>query len=115
MTVKPLFRWFDFWVGAYYDRKTRTLYMCPLPTIGVALQFGPESEPNVDADVRALAAMATRDRELRIWRNPAGSYGARLGKAPIVDNAPMLARATSLLRETVESAAERETRRKGAV
>jgi hypothetical protein len=25
------FLWYDFWVGFYYDRKTKHLYFCPLP------------------------------------------------------------------------------------
>jgi hypothetical protein len=37
--IHPFFRWYDLWIGAYYDRHNRTLYICPLPTIGVAIQF----------------------------------------------------------------------------
>lgn len=31
--------WYDVWVGAFYDRKRRTLYLLPLPCIGVWLEF----------------------------------------------------------------------------
>ena len=27
------FKWYDLWVGFYWDRKARTLYFCPLPCI----------------------------------------------------------------------------------
>lgn len=33
--IRPFFRWYDLWVGAYWDRANRTLYVCPLPMIGV--------------------------------------------------------------------------------
>lgn len=35
--MRPFFRWYDFWVGAYYDRTRKVLYICPLPMIGVAI------------------------------------------------------------------------------
>lgn len=31
MTVK--FAWYDLWIGAFYDRKARLLYVCPLPCL----------------------------------------------------------------------------------
>lgn len=32
--------WYDFWIGFYWDRKTRTLYFLPIPCIGIAVRFG---------------------------------------------------------------------------
>ncbi len=29
------FRWYDLWIGAYWDRGNRVLYMCPIPMFGV--------------------------------------------------------------------------------
>ena len=37
MTVRFLFAWYDLWVGAYWDRKQRVLYVCPLPCVLIAL------------------------------------------------------------------------------
>jgi hypothetical protein len=31
MTVRLFFAWYDFWIGTYYDRDKRALYVCPLP------------------------------------------------------------------------------------
>jgi hypothetical protein len=39
MTIKPLFAWYDLWVGAYWDRKGRRLYILPIPMVGVVIQF----------------------------------------------------------------------------
>ena len=43
MTVKPIFAWYDLWVGAYWDRANRRLYVFPLPMFGIVVSVG-ESE-----------------------------------------------------------------------
>lgn len=40
MRFTAFFRWYDLWVGAYWDRVNRDLYVCPLPMLGVKLSFG---------------------------------------------------------------------------
>lgn len=35
-----LFAWYDLWVGAFWDRKKRALYVFPVPCIGVCIDFG---------------------------------------------------------------------------
>ena len=37
---KLMFKWYDLWVGAFWDRDKRLLYVCPLPTIIVLFDFG---------------------------------------------------------------------------
>lgn len=34
-----VFKWYDLWVGAYWDKKKRWLYILPIPTIGIILKF----------------------------------------------------------------------------
>lgn len=41
MTIRPLFAWYDIWVGAFWDRAHRRLYLFPVPMFGVVIQFGP--------------------------------------------------------------------------
>jgi hypothetical protein len=42
MTVKPIFAWYDLWVGAFWDRKGRKLYILPLPMLGMVISFNPK-------------------------------------------------------------------------
>lgn len=39
MTVRPVFAWYDFWIGLFYDRGKRRLYVFPVPCVGFYLQF----------------------------------------------------------------------------
>lgn len=39
MSIRPLFAWYDFWVGAYFDRKAHRLYVLPVPCLGFVIQF----------------------------------------------------------------------------
>lgn len=40
MTVRPIFTWYDLWVGAFWDARKRRLYILPLPCLGLVLDFG---------------------------------------------------------------------------
>lgn len=33
MRVTLRFLWYDLWIGAYWDRAGRALYVCPLPCV----------------------------------------------------------------------------------
>lgn len=39
MRIKPLFKWYDLWVGFFYDRDFKRLYILPLPTLGICIHF----------------------------------------------------------------------------
>lgn len=52
MTVESFFRWYDLWIGAYYDRKAKRLYVCPIPMVGFWIELrrepaGSEESPTV--------------------------------------------------------------------
>lgn len=39
MKLSVFFRWYDLWIGAYWDRKERVLYILPIPMFGVRIAF----------------------------------------------------------------------------
>ena len=39
MRVSLIFAWYDLWMGAYWDRNNRCLYLFPLPMIGMKIQI----------------------------------------------------------------------------
>ncbi|WP_321471095.1 hypothetical protein [uncultured Paludibaculum sp.] len=51
---KPLFRWFDMWVGAYWDATGRKLYIFPMPMLGVVLDCGQAFQGLTYTDTRSI-------------------------------------------------------------
>lgn len=43
MRIRPIFKWYDLWVGFYWDRDNRRLYFLPLPMVGICLHFESEN------------------------------------------------------------------------
>ena len=39
MSIRPIFAWYDLWIGAFWDARKRRLYILPLPCLGVVIQF----------------------------------------------------------------------------
>ena len=46
MRIRPILAWYDAWVGAYWDRKARRLYVLPLPCVGIVIEFGRKGGPD---------------------------------------------------------------------
>ena len=42
MKVSLSFLWYDLWVGAFWDRARRVLYVCPLPCVVLRFEFAPK-------------------------------------------------------------------------
>lgn len=41
--LRLYFCWYDLWIGVYWDRTGRMLYICPLPTIVLAIYIAPRA------------------------------------------------------------------------
>lgn len=39
ISIKFLFKWYDLWVGLFYDKHKAWLYILPFPTIGIILKL----------------------------------------------------------------------------
>lgn len=44
MSIRPLFAWYDLWVGVFIDLKRRRVYVLPLPCIGVVIEWKGSSD-----------------------------------------------------------------------
>lgn len=56
MKVRPIIAWYDFWIGCFYDRMKRRIYVFPLPCIGVVIQLNPTETELVNPDGPAAVA-----------------------------------------------------------
>lgn len=41
-----MFAWYDFWVGLFYDRKSRVLYIFPIPMLGIKIEMRSDRNDN---------------------------------------------------------------------
>lgn len=39
MKITVFFAWYDLWIGAYWNRTFKVLYICPLPMIVIRISF----------------------------------------------------------------------------
>jgi hypothetical protein len=59
LAVSLFFRWYDLWIGAFYDSEKCALYICPLPTVGLCIRFH-SLKPELDV----LQSLCKQQREM---------------------------------------------------
>ena len=37
--IRVSFAWYDIWIGVYVDKDRRRVYICPIPTILVRIEY----------------------------------------------------------------------------
>ena len=60
MRIRPVFAWYDGYLGYYWSRGTRTLYVM-VPMVGIAIKFGALTEAAAELDEHATAERGIRD------------------------------------------------------
>ena len=48
MKVRPIVAWYDMWIGAFWDKPKRRLYLFPIPCVGLMIQFQLSKTEQVD-------------------------------------------------------------------
>lgn len=50
MRARIMFAWYDMWVGVFWDKSKRRLYLLPVPCLGVRLDFATPTETATEGE-----------------------------------------------------------------
>jgi hypothetical protein len=39
MTIRLIFAWYDLWIGVFIDQTRRRVYVFPIPTLGIVIEW----------------------------------------------------------------------------
>ncbi len=73
MKIRPIAAWYDMWVGAYWDKARRRLYVLPVPCLGAVIDFAKADVHHAERDVERLKQRIEadignlRDAKKRLW------------------------------------------------
>ena len=65
MKVRLVLAWYDLWIGAYYDRAQRRLYVFPVPCLGVVFELREKQHQRWSMEVCTECGGALGDLEGR--------------------------------------------------
>lgn len=70
--IKPIFAWYDLWVGFFWDKSRGYLYFFPVPMLGIILKFG-EYDWNLWKHIETIwVEDDAGDYPKSLWRNGRG-------------------------------------------
>lgn len=70
--IKFIFKWYDLWIGFFWDKDKNWLYCLPLPMLGFIIKFAPPKNENNVWERKAIQIYTGDDFTLTIMRNVAG-------------------------------------------
>jgi len=53
--ISTYFKWYDLWIGLFYNKEKRIVYIQPLPMLGVKIEFGTMELKNMTTSQRLKA------------------------------------------------------------
>lgn len=62
--IKLIFAWFDFWVGLFFDKGKRCLYVFPVPMFGIKIMGDAKQTCHVCGENRSIYDLAGFTRDL---------------------------------------------------
>lgn len=73
MKITPMFAWYDFWIGLFWDTTKHRLYVFPVPCLGVRIDFSKRmpvtsSPTDLEAANRDYAERTCRKRLQHGWK-----------------------------------------------
>ena len=71
MRVRPIFAWYDIWVGVFVDRKKRRVYVFPAPVLGLVVDWSNHAESSRRSG--KLTRELDETRLFESWYHPADS------------------------------------------
>lgn len=85
MSIKPIFRWFDLWIGVFIDTKKRIVYFFPVPMFGFMIVLPkPEIElPPMEQVIAEVEAEKERQRIARLYERRLSPHCMYKGKLSI--------------------------------
>jgi len=57
VSIRPIFAWYDLWVGVFIDRPKRRLYIFPLPCLGLVITWRTNNaSPTAPSEAQRVSA-----------------------------------------------------------